>query len=88
MSKDSDSQGQAKPSKHGTPLYMRESVFDEGQAGHVRCHWPCTANGQLHHGGSPDRSVFSPSGSCLMTSSSWLPFGPQAKRELEIFHMP
>jgi hypothetical protein len=40
------------------------------------------------HVGSPDRSVFSPSGSCLMTSSSWLPFGPQAKRELEIFHMP
>jgi hypothetical protein len=32
--------------------------------------------------------VFSPSGSCLMTSSSWLPFGPQSKRQHEIFQMP
>jgi hypothetical protein len=83
-----DRQRQAKNNKHGTPLYMQESVFDARQTGHVHRHWSCAAEEQLHHVGSPDPSDFSPSGSCLMTSSSWLPFGPQAKRELEFFHMP
>jgi hypothetical protein len=32
--------------------------------------------------------VFSPSGSCLMTSSSWLPFGPQSKRSMKSFKCP
>lgn len=60
----------------------------EGRSGHVRRHWSAAVEGLLHDIGSPD-VVFSPSsGSCLLTSSSWLTFGPQAKRKIEIFHMP
>lgn len=38
-------------------IKRQSHVFDQKKSGHVYCHWSCTADGQLHDGGSPDRCL-------------------------------